>query len=510
MAKVVTDYLDETVERYPDKIAFVDERKSISYKELYQESLKLAGCIASFGLKKKPIAIFMDKSIECIVSFLGVAYSGNFYTLIDMEMPLARIEKILDILKPELFITECSHMDEMTKIGINKDILCYEKAIEGHPDNSETDFRINRGDILNTDVLYVLFTSGSTGIPKGVVTPHRAIIQYIDALSEAYGINENTVMGNQVPFYFVMSIVDIYATIKAGGTMHIIPKSHFIFPGLLINDITQNNINFISWVPSALCSISSLKAFKQVDFPCLKTVVFGGEVMPVKQLNRWMKRFPDITFINGYGPTEVTDGCTYYVVNREFGENESIPIGKPFSNSEILVLDENNRLINKYEEIGELCVRSESLTYGYYHDSEKTKEVFVQNPLNDVYEEKIYRTGDLVRYNQLGELVYVGRKDFQIKHMGRRIELGEIEANISSIHGVNECCCFYDDKNKQIFMTYSGEIEDKEIKEKIEEILPVYMRPGKRIKIEVLPKNGNGKIDRARLKNIYLEGGMIR
>lgn len=505
MAKVITDYLDESVKKFPNKIAFGEENKKISYKELRESALILSGRIDLFDLIRQPIAIFMDKSIKCIEAFLGVAYSGNFYTLIDTEMPLARSERILEVLQPKLFITDYDHLDVVKKISGNNKILCYEEVFAPCIQDNVVATSNKKKHILNTDLLYVLFTSGSTGIPKGVATSHRAVVQYIDALAQAYEVNEDTVMGNQVPFYFVMSIVDIYATIKAGGTMYIIPKAHFAFPGLLVNDIIKNNINFISWVPSALCSVSMLKAFNKLNISCLKTVIFGGEVMPIKQLNRWRVQLPKTRFINGYGPTEVTDGCSYYVVNREFEENEMLPIGNPFSNSEILVLDENNKLVSDGDKIGELCVRSESLAYGYYNDPQRTKEVFVQNPLNTAYEEKIYKTGDLVRYNQFGELVYVGRKDSQIKHMGRRIELGEIEANISSIDEVGECCCVYDTKYKQIILAYTGKLEDHVIKEKIAELLPDYMRPVQRIKMENLPKNVNGKIDRAYLIKNLLE-----
>ena len=494
MAKLIQDYLDNAALTFPNKIAFYEEGKSITYKELRRNSITIANEIMKYKIRKRPIAIFLNKSIYCIEAFFGIAYSGNFYTLIDTDMPKGRINKILDVLKPSLFITDNCNKELCEKFIADHDII--------NLDNLESEKTLgfeNSPTILSTDVLYVLFTSGSTGTPKGVVTPHKSVTQYIDALSEAYHINESTIMGNQVPFYFVMSIVDIYATVRAGASMHIIPKGKFSFPGQLVEYIAEHDINFISWVPSALCSISTLKAFKKADMSCLKTVVFGGEVMPIKHLNRWRRALPNTTYINGYGPTEVTDGCTYYIVDREFEENETLPIGKPFSNSEIIVLNSNNEIVIN-DEVGELCVRSDSLTYGYYNEKKKTDEVFVQNPLNPFYEEKIYRTGDLVKYNVRRELIYVGRKDFQIKHMGRRIELGEIESNISSIKGVEEYCCLYNADRKQIVLFYSGVIDEESIAEELGSLLPAYMRPNKRIKMAYLPKNVNGKIDRTLLK----------
>lgn len=494
MARLVQEYLDNASSLYPDKVAFIEGENSITYGKLKEKSILVAAEIVKYRYLKRPVAVVLDKGISCIIAFFGVAYSGNFYTLIDTDMPKSRIEKICQVLNPKLFITDNCHMS-LTKEMADNDIVINIDEI----DLADFDRSICEKQGLSTDVLYVLFTSGSTGVPKGVVTPHKSVTQYIDALSEAYNINHDSIIGNQVPFYFVMSIVDIYATVRAGAAMHIIPKEYFSFPGKLVEYIAAHHINFISWVPSALCAISSLNAFKKGDMSCLDTVVFGGEVMPIKQLNRWRKALPNTKYINGYGPTEVTDGCTYYIVNRDFDENDSLPIGIPFKNSEILVLNEEDVLAGR-DEIGELCVRSDSLTYGYFGDKEKTDAVFVQNPLNSFYEEKIYRTGDIVKYNSFGELVYVGRKDFQIKHMGRRIELGEIEANVSAIEEVDETCCLYNEEKKQIVLFYVGRITEDEITNRLADMLPAYMRPARKVRMKSLPKNVNGKVDRAMLK----------
>lgn len=499
MKKLIQDYLEETASKYPEKVAFVCGDNSITYSDLRRKAIEIANEILNRNIDKSPIAIVLDKNIDCIAAFFGVAYSGNFYTLIDVDMPKARIDKIREVLSPVLYITDSQHKTIVEEF-IQDDNVIEVDDLDVNT-NIHNELIINKHS-LSTDVLYVLFTSGSTGTPKGVVTPHKSVTQYIAALSEAYNINHNTVMGNQVPFYFVMSIVDIYATVRAGATMHIIPKEFFSFPGQLVEYIANHSINFISWVPSALCTISALRAFKKADISCLNTVVFGGEVMPIKHLNLWREALPHTVFINGYGPTEVTDGCTYYIVNRDFKENESLPIGKPFGNSEILVIDESNCVVEKSSrEVGELCVRSDSMTYGYYGERQKTDEVFIQNPLNKFYEEKIYRTGDLVTYNEYGELVYVGRKDFQIKHMGRRIELGEIEANVSSISEIKESCCLYNENKKQIVLFYSGDINEDDLSDRIATLLPSYMRPNQRIRCDELPKNVNGKIDRTELKN---------
>ena len=240
--------------------------------------------------------------------------------------------------------------------------------------------------------------------------------------------------------------------------------------------------------------IANTDAFSVADLSHIKTVIFGGEVMPIKQLKAWQKAIPDAIYINGYGSTEITDGCTYYIVNREFNENDILPIGIPFANSDVIVIDEDGKPIT--EGVGELCIRSDSMTYGYYKDPKKTSEVYIQNPINDCYPEIVYRMGDLVRFNKYGELEYVGRKDFQIKHMGRRIELGEIEANISGIEGITENCCVYDSEQKRIVLFYTGMIDEDCLIKEIRNKLVDYMQPKKFMKLTVMPHNQNGKIDR--------------
>lgn len=237
------------------------------------------------------------------------------------------------------------------------------------------------------------------------------------------------------------------------------------------------------------------------SFVTLKKVLFCGEVMPNKQLNIWRKTYPNAIYANLYGPTEITDVCTYYIVEREFQDEEPLPIGKACQNTEILILDENDKLVRE-NEIGELCVRGTGLSMGYYGDEEKTNKVFVQNPLNTKYKDLIYRTGDLVKYNEKGEIVYVGRKDFQIKHQGHRIELGEIESAVSAMNEIQQNCALYDDIMKKIILVCvtNGKIGEKEIYRNLQQKIPKYMMPSIIKIIDTMPLNVNGKIDRTKLK----------
>lgn len=299
-----------------------------------------------------------------------------------------------------------------------------------------------------------------------------------------------------------MSILDIFSTIVSGATFNIIPKMYFSFPVKLIEHLNTYKINTIYWVPSALSIVANLKTLDVIKPKYLKKILFAGEVMPTKQLNTWMEKLPDAMYANLYGPTEITDTCTYYIVNRKFKDEETLPIGIPFDNCDILILNEKNKLQEK-NEAGELCVRGSFLGMGYYNNPDKTNEVFVQNPLNKNYPELIYRTGDLVKYNEFGELIYFGRKDFQIKHMGYRIELGEIEANISAIDGILSCACVYDTTTSRIVLFYqSNTIDEETVSTEAKNRLVSYMRPNVIIKLDRMPFNANGKIDRVKLKGM--------
>lgn len=499
MIQNVTDYLDRSVEKFPDKLAFVDDRRELTFSVLKAEAYKVASAIIGNNCRKKPIAIFMDKQVECICTMMGAAYSGNFYTILDIHMPVARIEKIINTLNPAIIITTQENAETAKSFAGSAQILLYNEIMDTAADEKSVDDA--KAKVISTDILYVLFTSGSTGTPKGVIISHRAVIEYNEWLSDTFPLDENTVFGNQTPFYFVMSGLDIYQTIRNGCTTYVIPKIAFSFPGMLMEYVRDHKINTLYWVPSALCLVANLGALPEIRLPDLRLVMFGGEVMPTKQLNMWMDEYPDVMFVNQYGPTEMTDICAYYIVNRRFPDNEAIPIGKACSHMDIMLLNDKDQLISG-DEIGELCGRGPSLAHGYYNEPEKTEAAFVQNPLNHEYPEKIYRTGDLVRYNEHGEMVFVSRKDFQIKHMGHRIELGEIETAVSSLDGIERGCCLYDSVHSLIVLFYTGTITSAEISSQLRDAVPDYMVPNKIVQLDAMPTNLNGKIDRVALKEL--------
>ena len=335
-----------------------------------------------------------------------------------------------------------------------------------------------------------------------MVIPHRAIIDFTEEASEVMEFNEKEIFANQAPFYFDASVPDLYCTVRNGATLHILAASMFRFPIQLLEYINKHQVNAIYWVPSALILVANLRALPEVDVTCLKKIMFCGEVMPVKQLNMWRKYVPDAKYVNYYGPSETTYASTYYVIDREFSKDEALPIGKPAINTGVLVLNDKDELAG-VEEIGELCIKGSGVALGYYNNPEKTAEVFVQNPVNRKYREIIYRTGDLVKWNRLGELEYVCRKDFQIKHQGYRIELGEIEHGAMGISGMKRVCCLYHDKRQQIVLVYEGDAEASDVKEGLKTKVPEYMVPGIIHKLDTMPMNANGKIDRVLLKEQY-------
>lgn len=506
MKRSVLSYLEDSVKTYPDKIAFFDQDNSITFSRLKDKAVETATAINKVVPgRKNPILVYLPKAVECVVAFMGILYSGNFYTPIDIRFPKEKAQSVIEALKPVAVI-----VNDKTKEKFNKlDDIEYIKQINIDKVDALDDYSIAEemyNKILDTDPVYIFFTSGSTGVPKGVIINNHNIIDYIDWAVDTFNINDQTIMGNQSPFYFDISTQDIYATLKTGATLGIIPATYFAFPVKVLEFINEHNINFLYWVPSAFVSIANYDLLSKISLNNVNLIMFGGEVMPVKQLNYWKKYLPNLKVIaNVYGPTEATVNCTYYIVDREFEDNEVLPLGKACENTGLLVLDENNQIIDKsrVNELGELCVLGSSLSLGYWNDKLKTNEKFVRNPLNSNYDERMYLTGDLVYYNELGELVFSGRKDFQIKHSGYRIELGEIEAAAMGHENITNVCASYNLKKKEIVLFYQGDISDETMRAYLLGVIPKYMVPTIYYKLTRMPYNDNGKIDRKKLANDY-------
>lgn len=504
MQNHVLKYLNEIVKQKPDKTAYSDGTVSLSFREVYEQSRSVGSFLYKKGIYKKPVVVFMQRAPKEIAAFFGVVAGGDFYVPVDEEMPAGRIQLILDNVKSPLVICDGTTAEKAKTFDLKGGEIVLYDEIAGTQIEDEALEKIFRR-AIDTDPIYIVFTSGSTGVPKGVAACHRSVIDYIEQLSEVLAFDEHTIFGSQTPLYFDACLKELYPTIKFGATTYLIPRSCFSFPVALVEYLNTYKINTICWVVSALTMVSAFDTFQTVKPEYLRTVAFGSEVFPIKQFRRWREALPEATFTNLYGPTECTGMCCYYRVEREFADDEAIPIGRPFENREILLLTADGRLAGEGEE-GEICVRGTALTLGYYNDPVRTAEAFIQNPLNTAYPELLYRTGDIGRRNEAGELVFVSRRDFQIKHMGHRIELGEIEVNVDMLPGIRMSACIYDTKKGKIVLYFVGDISEKELTAALKTKLPRYMLPNKILRIGNMPLTANGKIDRVTLKRSY-EGG---
>ena len=490
----ILEYLEKTVSRVPDKIAYADDKTGISFADVYHDSRAIGSFLHEKGIYREPVIVFMKKSPMAVVAFFGAVYGGDFYVPLDEEMPQYRLELIMENLKARALICDEKTKKIADKLNFPGEVFLYQDMIR-HPVEDKALLEI-RDKALDVDPIYVVFTSGSTGVPKGVVACHRSVLDYVENLSEVLGFDENTVFANQSPFYFDACLKELYPTMMFGATTYIVPKSLFMFPVRLVEFLNQHQVNTICWVVSALTMISSFGTFDTVKPEHLRTVAFGSEVFPIRQYQLWKEAVPQAQFFNLYGPTEATGMSCYYKVDRDFELDDVMPIGRPFKNTEILLLDEENRRAD----CGEILIRGTAVTMGYYNNKEKTDEAFVQNPLNPYYTEIVYKTGDIGKYNERGELVFVSRKDYQIKHMGHRIELGEIEVHANMMETVNMSACIYDKEASKIILFYVGDATAAEITGQLKAKLPRYMLPNRIEKIARMPFTANGKINRMALK----------
>ena len=430
---------------------------------------------------------------------MGSLYSASPYVPIDYAIPMARMEKTVENLHPTAIITDTDGKTKLESLNLDTEILIFDELADGQANDAAVDKSL--GCVCDLDPVYIMYTSGSTGVPKGVTISNRGVIDYIEWIVETFPIDENSVIGMQSAFHFDNSVFDMYTAFYTGAKTMIIPEILFMYPEKLMDYMTENKISVIFWVPTVMISVANGGVLENADLSALKLILFAGEVMPNTQLNIWRKAQPQCTYANLYGPTEISDVCTYYIVDRPFKDSDSLPIGKACENMRIIILNEKNE-IAKTNEQGEICVIGTGVSLGYWNNPEITQKAFIQNPVNPYYEERIYRTGDLAYVNDEGLIIYLGRMDNQVKVKGNRIELGEIENAAMCVGGVKGACAVFDEKNQKIvlFIESCEAFRLRKLNLELKKYIPNYMLPGDLVVMEKFPHTANDKIDRVTLK----------
>lgn len=499
MIRNILEYLEYTAKRLPDKVAFSDGTDDYTFSQVLDLSRRLGTAMAKYTEPGNPVLVLMRRHPSQLCAFFGIVYAGCHYAALDAEMPPARLQHIFSLTGARFLICDEANRKKAQECGFAGTILSYEELILEEADG-EALGRI-RDEQVDTDPIYIVFTSGSTGMPKGVAAAHRSVIDYAENLCKALPFAEDTVFGNQTPLYFDAPLKEILPAIKLGATVYLIPRVNFLFPVKLCRFLNEHKINTVCWVVSAFTLISSLGLLEKEKPEYLRLVAFGSEVFPKKEYEKWRRAYPGVPFYNLYGPTEATGMSCYWRADRELLSEEPIPVGRPFDNTRVLLLDDNDKPVPKTDvgREGEIYLCGTCVTLGYYNDPERTSAAFVQNPTNTKYPETVYRTGDIGRWNRFGELEFLCRRDAQIKHMGRRIELGEIETAAGTVAGVLRPVCLYEVDSRRICLFYEGTYESGDVKKALSDLLPRYMVPAVLRHVDRLPLTPNGKVDRQAL-----------
>ncbi|MCI8367931.1 MAG: D-alanine--poly(phosphoribitol) ligase [Eggerthellaceae bacterium] len=506
----VLAYLEEDVRRHPEKCAVEEEDRRCSYGELLELSQRAGSGLAAFGAQHRAVMIFMEKGIDALAVMMGALQAGGFYVPVDPHIPAERLALIAGVLEDPIVVVseETLPLAQAALEGSGAKLTLAADLLSSSVDSEA--LAAARAAATDADPVYVLFTSGSTGVPKGVAVSHRAVIDFIDDFVARFGFGEDERIANQAPFDFDVSVKDIYGALATGSTLVVVPRALFSAPAALMEYLAGRDITNMTWAVAALCLITSLHGLDGHSFPTVRRVLFSGEVMPISHLRAWMAAVPQATFVNLYGPTEITCNCLYHVVDPAREYPDGLPLGVPFAHREILLVDGEGRAVTEPGAEGEILVRGDSLALGYVANPAKTAEVFCQNPLHNRFPDRVYRTGDLAAFDEAGELFYKGRIDNQIKHQGHRIELEEVDRALEGVPGVLRCRCVYDHDKQRLIAFYEGEAEARAIRDHVLQTLPIFMLPSKILPIEAMPLTKNGKVDRRALLEKSREAAAAR
>lgn len=495
MQELAIEYLQKIKDQFPEKTAIVDSGQAITFSELWRSSLSLAYWInTEFNIINQPISVNLPKSIDAVIALLAVQLSGNIYVPLDIETPANRKTKILETLGSGWVLEHIAGQFSLAGKGfVNSDIANIEQSILNNLSTRKSD-----------DPLYIIFTSGTTGTPKGVTISNASVIDYIDWAIETYSVSEAEVIGNQAPLFFDNSVLDLYLTFATGCTLHLLSKDTLRFPADFGTYMTTHKVNFIFFVPSILTNLVALKIFDDYNLTCLKKILFAGEAMPLNTLKLLHSSLPSALLSNLYGPTEITVDAIYWIFGEDIETLEEVPLGKPCANHHILFLDEHGELVTAEDEIAEICIAGPGVALGYWNDLNTTQQVFIPNSTKQ--DETLYKSGDMGYLSSKDGLIYMtGRKDNQFKHNGYRIEAGEIENALSPF--VLQSCVFYEHEKKRILAFYTAE-NLKPLpffRSLLSATLPQYMIPHSFHKLNKFPTTPNGKVDRKTLHKMIVE-----
>lgn len=511
---LATDYLERTAQRLPDKVAVTDEVQEMTYGDLWREAHALGACLAAAGLGPEPVAIWLGREGRHIAASQGIALSGRPYAPLDIALPERRLLRMLDVLRPEAIISDRTHREGAERLlaaygaegkAIPRLFLYEEMLEQGLAPKAAEELEAASARRLPDDPLCILFTSGSTGIPKAVAVSHELICRQIEAGREIFGLDESQVRAGQVPLHFTMAAYDeVYSVLATGGRLLLLPPGAVLSPVELMERLRREGVNTVFWVPSMmrLLLLGGALDLPREDLPDLRLIAFAGEQMPLGTLRPWREKFPGARFFNRYGTTEAGMVAAYPLPENLEGL-EVLPMGRAVPGQGVLLLDSEGRKVTCPGGTGEIYWRG-TVGLGYWREPGLTAAAFIQNPLNSAYRETVYRSGDLARLEEDGSLTYLSRRDHQVKHMGYRIELGEIEAAAAELPGLM-AACLYRAETDELVLFYAGDMSPKEIMQGLSELLPRYMWPARLEKLAALPCTPSGKIDRQALKGRLTE-----